>query len=53
MDDIVWVLPSCCGAAIGDDVEVMVAVRPGGGAEPKMLEKAASRWLLEDGPYRR
>ena len=45
MDDMVWVLPSCggmCGEEIpAGDAEVIVPVRPGGGWEPKMLEKAA------------
>lgn len=47
MDDMVCVLPSCGGMCgedkpAGDD-EFIVPVRPGGGADPKMLEKAASR----------
>lgn len=45
-DDMVWVLPWCgmggIGGGMGED-EVMVWERPGGGAEPKMSEKAASR----------
>lgn len=28
----------------------MVCERPGGGAAPKMFEKAASRWLFDEGP---
>jgi hypothetical protein len=57
-DDMVCVRPSC--AVIGGEdmppleVEDMVVDRPGGGADPKMLEKAASRWLFGGGgPYRR
>lgn len=56
--DIVFVLPPPCGIICGGgilpDEDVIVAVRPAGGAAPKMLEKAASRCgLLDDGPYRR
>jgi hypothetical protein len=43
MDDMVWVRPSIMGGGMPDD-EVMVCDLPGGGAAPKMLEKAASRW---------
>jgi hypothetical protein len=39
-DDMVCVLPWCIGGGIDEDV--MVWERPGGGAAPKMLEKAAS-----------
>jgi len=50
VDDIVWVLCSdgiICGTLLDD----MVWDRPGGGAAPNMLEKAASRWkLFECGP---
>lgn len=41
-DDMVWVRPSCMNWGGATD-EVMVCERPGGGAAPKMLEKAASR----------
>ena len=52
VEDIVCVLPSggIMGGGAMEDVIVCerpppgVCDRPGGGAEPKMLEKAASRW---------
>ena len=54
--DMVFVLPfPPCGIIWGGgmlpEADVMVVERPGGGAEPKILEKAASRWgwLLFDG----
>ena len=43
VDDMVWVRPSEYIEGGGTD-EVIVCDRPGGGAAPKMLEKAASRW---------
>ena len=46
-DDMVWVRP-CCIISAGWMLEVMVCDRPGGGAAPKMLEKAASRWWFEE-----
>ena len=39
---------SCCIIWGGRTEEVIVWDRPGGGAAPKMLEKAASRWKLEE-----
>lgn len=48
VEDIVAVLMSCCIARAGGispEEDVIVCERPDGGA-PKMLEKAASRWLL-------
>lgn len=44
VDDMVWVRPS--DTREGGWTDVMVCDRPGGGAAPKMLEKAASRWKL-------
>lgn len=44
VDDMVWVRWSLW---IGETEEVELVIvweRPGGGAAPKMLEKAASRW---------
>lgn len=41
-DDMVWVRPSEYIDGGGTE-EVIVCDRPGGGAAPKMLEKAASR----------
>lgn len=50
-EPIVCVLPGG-GIMLGDWLdEVMVWERPGGGAAPKMLEKAASRWLFDDGGW--
>lgn len=43
VDDMVWVRPSLWLIIGGGTEEVMVCDRPGGGAAPKMLEKAASR----------
>jgi hypothetical protein len=43
VDVMVWVRPGCINSGGWTD-EVMVCERPGGGAAPKMLEKAASRW---------
>jgi len=54
VDDMVCVRPSdIIEEDGGTDEEVMVCDRPGGGAAPKMLEKAASRWKLlgAEGPY--
>lgn len=42
MEDIVWVRSECIIWG-GTEEEVMVWDRPGPGAVPKMLEKAASR----------
>lgn len=53
VEDIVEVLPSCCmgrDEGMSPEEDVMVCERPGGGAAPKMLEKAASRWLLDEWP---
>jgi len=44
VDVIVWVLSSADIIWGGATEEVMVCDRPGGGAAPKMFEKAASRW---------
>lgn len=41
-EDMVCVRPSCISDG-GPTDEVMVCDRPGGGAAPNMLEKAASR----------
>lgn len=43
VDDMVWVRWSLCIGETGEVELVIVWERPGGGAEPKMLEKAASR----------
>jgi len=45
VDDMVWVRPSDIMDG-GDTEEFIVCDRPGGGAAPKILEKAASRWKL-------
>lgn len=50
VEDMVFVRPSDIIEG-GDMEEFMVCDRPGGGAAPKMLEKAASRWKLLDDPY--
>ena len=44
VDDIVWVLCPGVISSGGATDEVIVWDRPGGGAAPKMFEKAASRW---------
>lgn len=49
VEDMVDVLLSCCkgrGEGVSPDEDVIVWERPGGGAAPKILENAASRWLL-------
>jgi hypothetical protein len=56
LEDMVAVRPSCGierAACISAEDEVIVCERPGGGAAPKMLEKAASRWLFWGWPYPR
>jgi hypothetical protein len=50
VDDMVCVRPSDIIEGGGTD-DVIVCDRPGGGAAPKMLEKAASRWKLFGLPY--
>lgn len=50
LDDMVCVRSLCIRDGGGTE-EVMVCDRPGGGAAPKMLEKAASRWKLLAEPY--